>query len=184
MAMSWIVAVMLAAAAVFSVITGNTDAVSSAALTGAEDAVKLIISISGIICLWCGVLEVMECSGLSDKLAKLLRPFIRFLFPGTKGNTPAEKSLAANMSANLLGLANAATPAGLMAASYLKGRDLAMLVVINSASIQLIPTTIAAIRQAAGAANGFDIIVPVWITSICSVTVGVLAVKLLYKNDE
>ncbi|MBQ9980002.1 MAG: spore maturation protein A [Oscillospiraceae bacterium] len=183
MVMSYILAGMFAISAVFALLTGSAQEASAAAITGAGDAVALVISITGAICFWSGVMEVMEQSGLAGGLSRILRPIIKFLFPGAKNDDAAGKAIAENMSANLLGLGNAATPAGLRAAQRLKGRDLAMLIVINSASMQLLPTTIAAIRQSAGAANGFDIIIPVWIASICSVTAGVIAVRLLYRKD-
>ena len=168
--------------------TGRGPEVASAAVEGAAAAVELCLSIAGMMCLWTGVMEVMRRSGLADGLSRLLGPVLRRLFPGAARDREAMDSISANVSANRLGLGNAATPLGIEAAKRLRrGRtgpasdELCMLVVCNTASIQLIPTTVAAVRAGAGCAAPFDILPAVWLASAISVSVGILAAKLFSK---
>lgn len=168
--------------------TGRGAEVAAAAIEGAGAAVELCLSIAGMMCLWSGVMEVMRRSGLAEGLTRLLRPVLRRLFPGCAGDRETMDSVAANVSANLLGLGNAATPLGLQAARRMGrncgGRasdELCMLVVCNTASIQLIPTTVATVRAAAGSAAPFDILPAVWLASALSVGVGILACKLFAR---
>lgn len=186
MAMSVLWVGMILAAIACAFVTGRTEAVAAAAVTGAADAVQLCISMAGMLCLWMGVMEVMARSGLSSKLAKLLRPVLRRLFPAFAGDEGVMEAVSANMSANLLGLGNAATPLGLEA-SRLMARNtpgvasdgLCMFVVCNTASIQLIPTTVASLRAAAGSPAPFDILPATWLASTLSVLAGVTAAKVM-----
>ncbi len=165
------------------------DALSASALTGASDAVTLLLKIGGMIMLWNGLMKIAEASGLVKIFSKFLRPLINFLFPDLKKEEKARELIAMNMSANMLGLGNAATPLGLRAMKELKriggkdkaSRSMTMLVVINTASIQLIPVTVAAIRQSFGSADPFDIMPAVWISSVLALAVGVAALKMFEK---
>lgn len=167
--------------------TGRAEAVSAAAMEGAAAAVNLCLSMGGAICLWSAVMAVMEQSGLSAALSRVLRPVLGRLFPTAARDRETMDALAENVSANFLGLGNAATPAGIRAATGLQrlsgeetaSNELCRLVVLNTASIQLLPTTVAAIRAAAGAHNAFDILPAVWLSSIASVTAGLLCARLL-----
>ena len=177
---------MVAAAVLCGLATGQGPAVAAAALEGASSAVQLALSIAGMLCLWTGVMEVMRQSGLAGQLSRLLAPLLRRLFPQAAGDRRTMDAISANVSANLLGLGNAATPLGLEAARGLARSSpgtasdgLCMLVVCNTASIQLIPTTVASLRLAAGSAAPFDILPAVWLASAVSVAVGVLAAKLM-----
>ena len=168
--------------------TGRGPAVASAAVEGASAAVQLALSIAGMLCLWTGVMEVMRRSGLSDQLSRLLAPVLRRLFPQAARDRDTMDSISANVSANLLGLGSAATPLGLEAARRLARRspgtasnDLCMLVVCNTASIQLIPTTVASVRAAEGCAAPFDILPAVWLASTLSVGVGITACKIFAR---
>ena len=188
MAMSVIWTVMVAASVVCGLALGNGEAVASAALEGAAAGVELCISMAGALCLWLGVMEIMRRSGLAAGLSRLLRPVLRRLYPDFAQNGPVMDSVSANVSANLLGLGNAATPLGLEAARRMAERSpgvasdsLCMLVVCNTASIQLIPTTVAAVRMAAGCQTPFDILPAVWVTSALSVLTGIGAAKLLAR---
>jgi len=165
--------------------TGRLEVLSAATLEGAQAAVELCISMAGVLCLWMGIMEVMRRAGLADKIARLLRPALRRLFPDFAEDREVMGNIAANVSANLLGLGNAATPLGLEAARRMSkrspgvaGDSLCMLVVCNTASIQLIPTTVAGVRMAAGCATPFDILPAVWLASAISVTVGICAAKI------
>lgn len=168
--------------------TGRGPAVASAAVEGASAAVQLALSIAGMLCLWTGVMEVMRRSGLADGLSRLLAPVLRRLFPQAARDRDTMDSISANVSANLLGLGSAATPLGLEAARRLARRspgtasnDLCMLVVCNTASIQLIPTTVASVRAAEGCAAPFDILPAVWLASTLSVGVGITACKIFAR---
>ena len=188
MAMSVIWTGMVAVSVVCALYLGNGPAVASAALDGAAAALELCLSMAGVLCLWMGVMEVMRRSGLAEGLSRLLRPVLRRLYPAFAGDGAVMDAVSANVSANLLGLGNAATPLGLEAARRMAERSpgvasdsLCMLVVCNTASIQLIPTTVASVRAAAGCRTPFDILPAVWLASAVSVTVGVTAAKLFSK---
>jgi spore maturation protein A len=189
MALAWIWTIMVVCSVIFGVFNGNIDAVGTAALDGAKAAVTLCIGICGVTCLWTGIMEVMRRSGLSNSLKSLFLPVLSLLFPASQKNKDAMEALSANVSANLLGLGNAATPLGIKAASEMSRLsrngtatdDLCMLVIINTASIQLIPATVAAIRAAAGAAKPFDILPAVWLASFSSLIIGIIMAKLLKR---
>ncbi len=188
MAMSLIWTVMVGAAILCGLATGNGPEVAKGALDGAAAGVELCLSMMGILCLWMGVMEVMERSGIARRLSRLLRPAIRRLYPDFAGDKKVMDAVSANLSANLLGLGNAATPLGLEASRLMAERTpgtasdgLCMLVVCNTASFQLIPTTVASLRSAAGSANPFDILPAVWLASAVSITVGITAVKLFSR---
>ena len=176
---------MVLASVVWGAVLGRGEQVGAAALTGAAAGVELGVRLAGMLCLWSGVMEVMERAGLAEKLARLLAPVLGRLFPGSRGDREAMDNLSANVSANLLGLGNAATPLGLRAARAIAGAgaegDLAMLIVCNTASIQLIPTTVGALRAAAGSGTPFDILPAVWLTSALALGVGILACKLFSR---
>lgn len=186
MLMSVIWIAMVALAMVFGALTGSADAVSSAVTGGAGAAVELMISIGGAICLWSAVMEVMEQSGLTDKLSRLLRPLLKRLYPLSFTDSECSNAISSNFAANLLGLGSAATPAGIRAVKGMTERfgerasaELGRLVVMNTASVQLIPATVAAVRAGLDAAAPFDILPCVWISSVCSVSAGLLASWLL-----
>ena len=188
MAMSIIWTGMVLVSILCGLATGRGPAVATAALDGAAAAVELCLSLAGVLCLWMGVMEIMRRSGLSQKLSRLLMPVLRRLYPAFARDGEVMDTIAANVSANLLGLGNAATPLGLEAARKMSRRTpgvandaLCMLVVCNTASIQLIPTTVASVRAAAGCAAPFDILPAVWLASAISVTVGILAARLFAR---
>ncbi len=175
---------MVAVAVLCGAVTGRMDAVASAALEGAADAVRLCLSMLGALCLWMGVMEILRRAGVSRGLARLLRPVLKRLYPDFAGDDAVMDAVAANVSANLLGLGNAATPSGLEAARLMARNSpgvasdsLCMLVVCNTASIQLLPTTVAALRAAAGCGTPFDILPAVWLASAAALTVGIVAAK-------
>ncbi len=186
MAMSVIWTGMVAVSVVYGLWAGNGSAVAAAAVEGAAAAVELCLTMAGVMCLWMGVMEVMKRSGLAEALSRLLRPVLRRLYPDFRRDKETMDAISANVSANLLGLGNAATPLGIQAARRMARKtpgvasdSLCMLVVCNTASIQLIPTTVASVRLAAGCATPFDILPAVWLASAVSVAVGVLAAKVM-----
>lgn len=186
MAMAWIWCGMLALAVAAGIRNGQMGAVSAAVLTGAQQGVELSLTLAGPICLWSGLAAVMERTGLSRKLARLLQPLLGRLFPKTAEDDQGMGSLCGNFTANLLGLGNAATPLGIRAVQRMRalsGSDIATdemcrLVVLNTASIQLLPTTVAALRAGQGAEQPFSILPAVWVTSLLSVAAGLGAAKL------
>ena len=189
MLMTYIWLGMAAAAVLFGAATGRLDAVSSAVTEGAGAAVTLCIGIAGAVILWSAVMEAMRQSGLLAALTKLLRPLLRRIFPHSFSDADCGDAIALNFTANLLGLGNAATPAGLRAFTRMQrlsekdtaSDEMCRLVVMNTASVQLIPATVAAVRAGCGAAAPFDILPCVWLTSLCSVSAGLLTAKLLER---
>lgn len=189
--MNYIWTALITAALIGGILTGNLENVSSSVLSGAGDAVSLILKILGSICLWNGMLNIMVKSGFDNKINKILSPIIKKLFPNYF-KTDAGKSITANITANLLGLGNAATPLGIEAMKRMKkqsGKDTAdnemiRFVIINSAALTLVPTTVAAIRQAAGSEKPMSIIIPVWISGILSLLIGLLVQKLIIGRGK
>ena len=188
MAMAWLWTGMVAVSLVFGVLTGSVGTLGNAALEGASAAVELCVAMAGILCLWTGVMEVMDQCGLSAALARLFRPLLRRLLPNASRDEETLAAISANLSANLLGLGNAATPLGIRAARRMArgcggtaSHELCLLVVLNSASIQLLPTTVAGVRSALGCVDPFDILPAVWLASLLSVLTGLAAAKLLAR---
>lgn len=188
MLMSRVIAVLFFLALFFGACSGHMAQVSQASVSGAKEAVSLLLSIGGTICLWSGLMEVMNRSGLSEKVARLLRPIIRLLFGKYGQDAQAGEAISQNMAANLLGLGSAATPAGLRAANRLnqlaaqygeKPDAVTLLIVINTASLQLLPTTVAAVRAACGSAQPFDILPAVWLSSTVSILTAIVAARLM-----
>lgn len=186
MLMSRVLACLATLALVMGALTGRMAEVSQASLSGAGEAVQLMLRIGGTLCLWNGLMEVMQRSGLAQKIARLLSPLISLLFGDYANDSQAGAAIAQNMSANLLGLGSAATPSGLRAAKRLKElsdrrgnppHGVFLLMVINTASLQLLPTTVAALRAGLGSARPFDILPAVWLSSAVSVTVAVLTAR-------
>lgn len=188
MTMAWIWTGMAVLSILCGLATGRGDLVAAAAVEGAQAAVELCVSIAGMLCLWTGVMEIMLRSGLAEGLSRLLRPVLSALFPQVSGDRGVMDSISANVSANLLGLGNAATPLGIEAVRRMERKSpgtasdaMCMLVVCNTASIQLIPTTVASVRAAAGSSAPFDILPAVWLSSALSVGVGISACKLFAR---
>jgi spore maturation protein A len=188
MAMSVIWTVMVGLSILCGLLTGRGEAVAAAALDGASAGVELCLSMAGVLCLWMGIMEIMRRTGLAAGLARLLLPVLRRLYPDFAGNRAVMDAVSANVSANLLGLGNAATPLGIQAARRMAqgcggvaSDELCRLVVLNTASIQLIPANVAAVRSALGCPSPFDILAAVWITSVCSAGLGITGAWLLGK---
>ena len=187
MVMSWIFSILLVISLVSSLFTGNGGALAAAIPTGAQAGITLALSMAGSLCLWTGIGRLMEHSGLTALLSRLLSPGLHRLFPSTKQDPILAGHLSGNICANFLGLGNAATPMGLQAVRRMSRSgpvatdEMCRLIVLNTASIQLIPANVAAIRSALGCARPFDILPAVWVTSFCSAGLGVTAAVLLGK---
>ena len=172
----------------YAIFFGNLNNLNSEIFASTESAIKLSINLLGTICLWNGIMQIASKTSIIDKLTKFLKPVINFLFPELRKNSKIQKEISMNMVANILGLGNAATPLGLKAMKSMqeenKQKDrltdsMAMFIVINTASIQIIPTTVIAIRNSLGSENPTSIIFPVWIGTICAAVAGIIAVKIL-----
>lgn len=188
MIMAWIWAGMAVSAVLCGGLYGRLDGLSGAVLEGAEAGIRLCLTMAGPICLWSGIMEVMQRSGIGRGLSCVLRPILRWILPNAAEDSETLSYLSGNMAANLLGLGNAATPLGLRAAERMAGGtsgtatdELCRLVVLNTASIQILPTTVAALRASCGCQTPFDILPCVWVSSLLSVSVGLTAAYFLGK---
>ncbi len=182
---------MIVVAVIAGLCTGRLESVTQAGLDGAAGAVEMVLGLLGMMCLWTGLMNIAQKSGLVAKFSRMLRPIIRILFPDISTDGKAAGAIVSNMVANIFGLSNAATPLGLKAMDELDRLNggsktasdaMCTFVVLNTASIQLVPSTVIAIRAAAGSADPFGIIVPVWISSVCGVLVGVFAIKFTQRH--
>ena len=188
MVMSWIWLIFLVISLVGAAVSGRGSELAASIPQGSQAGITLALSIGGSLCLWSGVGKVMELGGLTEKLSKFMRPLLIRLFPSSAKDSVLAGSLSANVCANLLGLGNAATPMGVQAAKRLAvgtgnkaNGELCRLIVLNTASIQLIPATVAAVRSGLGCASPFDILPAVWVTSLCSASAGIFCAWLLER---
>lgn len=173
---------------IFAAVGGRMNELSASMISKSGEAVELVISLCGIMCFWCGLMRVAERAGLTEKLARLLSPIVCALFRGVPKGSKAVGLITMNLAANILGLGNASTPLGIAAmrelaetesAGGLATDNMILLAVLNTASLQIIPATAAALRTANGAENPFDILPCVWIVSVYAATAAVLAAKIM-----
>lgn len=188
----WIFAAMLIISAVIGAADGNISEVSSAALNSCVEAVELCIYLTGGMCMWGGLMRVAEKSGITDVIAKLFRPVLKHLFKGIDTRGKAFHAICMNITANLLGLGNAATPLGLEAMKRLEeeegenevtSRNMVLFVVLNTASITLIPTTAASLRLKHGSAAPMEILPCVLITSVCAL-IAALVIAIIFDRGD
>ncbi len=174
-------------------VTGRMEELSEAVVLGGQKAVELVISMLGMLCVWTGLMKIAEACGLTEVLSRLFRPALRILFPRYKNDPKVYSAISMNLAANLLGLGNAATPLGLVAMKQMAkhssclgtaDNSMVMFVVVNTASIQLIPATVGALRASFGAMNPFDILPAVWLASVVSLTAGIVAVRILGGKER
>lgn len=182
MVMSWIWAGILLISIGAALLLGNGSALAAAIPQGAQKGVELAISLAGSLCLWTGFGALMEKVGATAHLSRILSPLLKRIFPSFRKDPQFAGDLSANVCANFLGLGNAATPMGIRAAKRLSlgangvaSDELCRLIVLNTASIQLIPATVAAVRAGLGCESPFDILPAVWVTSLCSAGMGIAA---------
>ena len=189
MVMSWIWTGIVGAAVICALILDRGNELGAAVLQGAQAGITLSVSMAGSICLWSGVGRLMERAGVTGMLSRLLQPLLHRIFPSTRQNAALSRDLSGNICANFLGLGNAATPMGIQAAKRLVNParpavatdELCRLIVLNTASIQLIPANVAAVRSGLGCQAPFDILPAVWITSLSSAGLGLFAAWLMGK---
>lgn len=187
--MNYLLPVMVVFSLFCAIATGKIGELSSAVVNGGTDAISLAIKLTGVICLWNGLTAIAQKSGLTALICKILSPFLTLLFPKLK-DKKAKECIAMNITANFLGLGNAATPLGLEAMNRLQqinpspekaSNDMVRFVVINSAAIHLVPTTIALLRSEYGSSSPMEILAPALITSITALTIGILMTNILKK---
>ena len=187
MVMTWIFTGIICISVFSALILGNGNALAAAVPQGAQAGITLAISLAGSLCLWSGVGTLMGHLGITAMLSRLLRPLLRRIFPGTATDPLLAEDLSANICVNFLGLGNAATPLGIRAVRRMVRRpgiatdEMCRLIVLNTASIQLIPANVAAVRANLGCASPFDILPAVWLTSFCSAGLGLTAAWILGK---
>lgn len=175
-----------------ALLTGNMAALGNAVLDGAAKAVNLSLSLLGMMCLWCGVMRVFKAAGLIAKLSRLIAPILKILFPTACRTGNGLDEISANISANLLGIGNAATPFAIKAMQALArdnpepGRatdDMITLAVLNTASINLLPTTLLALRRASASSEPAIVLIPVWLSSFaCALLAVTLARGLAIRR--
>lgn len=161
----------------FAIFSGKIEKLNSSIFESTNDAINLTLNLLGTICLWNGIMQIASSTSVIEKLTKFLKPVIKFLFPELKNNSKIQKEISMNMIANILGLGNAATPLGLKAMKSMQKENtkkdtltdsMMMFIVLNTASIQIIPTTVIAIRNSLGSNNPTSIVFPVWIATIAA----------------
>lgn len=177
----------------YAIMIGNTDKINTSIFSSTQEAVTLCITLLGTICLWNGIMKIAEKTSAITRLTKILNPIVKFLFPELKNQESIRKEISMNMVANILGLGNAATPLGIKAMKSMQeinydkktlSNSMVMLIVLNTASIQLIPTTVIAIRLSLDSKNPTSIILPVWIATICAAVAGIVVTKILIAKSK
>ena len=176
---------------VFAIYSGKVLNVSNAVFNSSEQTVTLCLSLLGTLCLWNGIMKIAVKTSMIEKLTKFLKPLISFLFPEIKENKKISKEISMNMVANILGLGNASTPLGLKAMESMQkenpdkdklSNSMAMFILVNTASLQIIPTTVISIRNSLGSENPTKIIIAVWVATIVAFATAITAGKILIKR--
>lgn len=175
---------------IFSFLTGTVQQINNSVFESTKNAVDLCITLLGTMCLWNGIMQIASKTSAMEKITNFLKPIMGLLFPKMKKDSQIYKEVSMNMVANILGLGNAATPLGIKAMKSMQEEnknknvltdEMAIFIVLNTASIQIIPTTVIAIRSSLGSQNPTAIIVPVWIATVCAAIAGIVATKLFIK---
>jgi len=184
----------LAISIVYGIFSGKAESLNEGIFDSVKNAVELSITFLGTMCLWNGIMKIAQETTLMNKLVKFIKPLMNFLFPKIKGNQKAFQEISLNMVANIMGLGNAATPLGIKAMTTMQKENqkkdtltdsMIMFIIINTASLQLIPTNVIAIRMSLGSNNPTEIMIPVWIATILAALAGIFATKLfIYKWGE
>ncbi|AOR22283.1 nucleoside recognition domain-containing protein [Clostridium taeniosporum] len=171
-------------------ISGNGDIISKSIVNSSGSTVTFIIELTGIMCFWCGVMRVAEKSGLTEKISRLLKPLLKLIFKDAAKDEKALGAIVMNLTANMMGLSNAATPFGIKAMEEMDrlndkkeraSNDMVLFLVLNAACIQIVPSTIISIRAACNSANPGVIIIPALISTATAATVGIICAKILQK---
>lgn len=192
--LNYIWGIIVLVSIICAVITGKINELSNSIVDGASSAISLVISLCGMMCFFSGLMNIADKSGITKVLSRFFSPMLSKLFPECKKDSPAFKAICMNITANLLGLGNAATPFGIKAMKLLNeenpnpslaSNSMVTFVVMNTASIQLIPTMMCAMRSKYGAHDPFDVLPAIWISSACALAVGIFAAKAMeLKNPN
>ena len=178
---------------VYAIIFGNIEKLNNGIFESTKSAVELCLTFLGTITLWNGIMQIAYKSRLVNNLVKILNPFLNKLFPELKNNQKIKKEISMNIIANIFGLGNAATPLGIKAMTSMQDVNtekntlsnyMMMFIVLNTASLQLIPTTVIAIRTSLKSENPTSIVFPIWCATICSIIVAVLSTKIIIKKSK
>lgn len=184
---------MIISSVIVSVFKGNVEQTVNAAFSGANQAVETVVGFLGVMCMWMGLMKIAEMSGLISIFSRFISPVTRIIFPKVKKDSPAQKAISMNIVANILGLGNAATPLGIKAMEMLNKsnpnpktatNEMCMLVVLNTASIQLIPSTLIALRSSFGSENPSEIILPVWISSVITAVIAITVTAYFGRRNN
>lgn len=178
---------------IYAIISGNIENLNNSIFESLEEVITLSMTLVGTMCLWCGLMEIVKNTSTMDKMTRVLRPILVWLFPDAKNNEEAMENISMNTISNIFGLGNAATPAGIKAMESLDKSNMdkrklsdsmMMLIVLNTTSIELIPTTVIAIRASLNALNPASIIIPIWISTIIGTLTGIISTKILIKRSK
>ncbi|MBR3589296.1 MAG: spore maturation protein A [Clostridia bacterium] len=197
MMMNYVWGAMVVFSFISACFSGNMQALSDSVVNGGQEAISLVIKLTGMMCLWGGIMKIAEKSELTKVICNMLRPLFSFLYKSIDKNSLTARAMSMNITANLLGLGNAATPLGLEAMRRMqeenpdKSRatdDMVVFVVMNSAAMRLIPTTVATLRTQFGSASPMEIMPATWLSTLLSLFAGVTVAKLISritsKNKE
>lgn len=174
----------------YAILSGNIEKMSNSIFLSISEAITLSISLMGNMCLWCGIMNIVKKTKLIDMLRKLLRPSLNIIFKDVKNNEIIMNDISINIISNILGIGNAATPAGLKAMKEMQKENknkknisnaMATLIVLNTASLQVIPTTVLAIRTTMNSNNPASIVMPIWISTFIGSTIALIAVKIILR---
>lgn len=191
--MNYLWPILILISFIFSLISGNIGEVNNSIFSSVSDVIQLTLTLLGNMCLWCGIIKIIQSTKIITYLKKLLRPILNCLFKDAKNNEEAMESISINTISNIIGIGNAATSSGLKAMNELQKENkekekltdsMVMLIVLNTTSIQLLPTSIIAIRASLGSPNPAKIIVPIWISTVVGTSVGILITKFLLKKNK
>lgn len=178
---------------IFSIVFGNIEKLNNAIFESTEKTIKLTMALLGSICLWSGIMKIASNTSIVEKLLKVLNPIINILFPELKNNKKIKKEVSLNMISNIMGLGNASTPMGIKAIRSMQeinenkgqlSKSMKMFILINTASIQIIPTTVFAVRKSLNSNDVTSVILPIWISTILAAFAGVFIMKLINKKEE
>ena len=178
---------------IYAVFTGRINEVNASIFNVSKTALNLSLTLVGNMCLWCGIIKIIESTKLINILIKALRPILNFLYPNEKNNKDVMEDISINMVSNIIGIGNASTSSGLKAMEKLKEENgnsnkltnsMTMLVVLNTTSIQIIPTTVLSIRASLNSENPAKIIIPIWISTLVGTTIAIILTKIIIKLDK
>ena len=191
--MNYLWPILIIASYVYAVLTGNIESVNNSIFSSVSDVVKLALTLLGNMCLWCGIMNIVKSTNILNWLNKALMPLLNWLYPNEKNNKEVMDEISMNTIANMLGIGNAATPAGLKAMEKMQNNNpdkskitdsMAMLIVLNTTSIQIIPTTVIAIRSSLESISPSEVITPIWISTMAGTIMAILVTKLLLKKKN